>query len=90
MEEDADGDVVVSLAELTWLAVPARTTGYIQSIEGDSLLAVARARATIVRMECGIGEFVVEGTPPLRDGLTRCGRCHNRRVRGAGAPIGPS
>ena len=62
VEEDADGALAVSLAEQTWSAVPARKTGYIQSLDGDALLAFASERGTIVRMECGIGEFVVEGT----------------------------
>lgn len=62
-EEDADGDLANSLPVRAWFAVPARKTGYIQSIDGDSLLVLARERATVVRMECGLGEFVVEGTP---------------------------
>ncbi len=62
VEEDANGDLA-SFPEQDWFAVPARKTGYIQSINGDSLLDFARERGTIVRMECGIGEFVVEGTP---------------------------
>lgn len=63
VEEDAEGDVAVSLPEQAWSAVPARKTGYIQSIDEDALLAFARERGTMVRMECGMGEFVVEGTP---------------------------
>ncbi|HUE71288.1 MAG TPA: DUF2254 domain-containing protein, partial [Pirellulaceae bacterium] len=63
VEEDTDGDLAVSLPEQAWFAVPARKTGYIQSIDGDSLLAVARERGTVVRMERGIGEFIIEGTP---------------------------
>ncbi len=63
VEEDSDGDLAVSLADQAWCAVPARKTGYIQSVDGDSLLGFARKRGTIVRMERGIGEFVVEGTP---------------------------
>lgn len=63
VEEDADYDLAVSLPERAWFVVPARKTGYIQSIDGESLLVVARARGAIVRMECSIGEFVVEGTP---------------------------
>ena len=51
-------------AEPAWSAVvPSQKTGYIQGIDEDSLLDVARARGTSVRMDCGIGEFVVEGTP---------------------------
>jgi len=63
VREDAEDDLAVSIPEKSWLAVLARKTGYIQSIDGDKLLFVARERGTIVRMECGIGEFVVEGTP---------------------------
>lgn len=62
VEDDADGDLAVSLPEQAWSAVPARKTGYIQSLDGDALLAFASERGTIVRMEQGIGEFVVEGT----------------------------
>ena len=62
-EEDADGDVAAPLPGQAWLAVAAQKTGYIESVDGDALLALARQRGTILRMEHGIGEFVVEGTP---------------------------
>lgn len=62
-EEDTDGYLVKSFAEQAWSAVPARKTGYIESIDSDALLNLARKYQTIVRMEHGIGEFVVEGTP---------------------------
>lgn len=61
-EEDTDGYLVKSFAEQAWSAVPARKTGYIESIDSDALLNLARKYQTIVRMEHGIGEFVVEGT----------------------------
>jgi uncharacterized membrane protein len=63
VEEDTGGDLAGFQLEQSWLAVPARKTGYIQRIDADALLVVARERGMIVRMECGIGEFVVEGTP---------------------------
>ena len=53
----------MSLADHTWFGVPARETGYIETINTDALLVVAREHGTILRMERGIGEFVVEGTP---------------------------
>jgi uncharacterized membrane protein len=62
-DADADGHFAMSLAEQAWSTVPAGKTGYIESINGDALLALARERGTILRMERGIGEFVVEGTP---------------------------
>ena len=64
-DNDADDNPEMSLAEQAWSAVPARETGYIESIDGDALLALARERGAILRMERGIGEFVVEGTPLL-------------------------
>jgi uncharacterized membrane protein len=48
---------------LAWQSIPARRTGYIQSVDGDGLLGFAAARNSVVRMERGIGEFVVEGAP---------------------------
>jgi len=61
-DEDADGSPAASLAGQPWSAVGARKTGYIESIDGDALLALARKHRTIVRMERGIGEFVVQNT----------------------------
>jgi uncharacterized membrane protein len=51
------------LSRQPWVAIPARTTGYIQGIDADALFAIARERDVIVRMERGIGEFVIEGSP---------------------------
>ena len=43
--------------------VAARRTGYIQRVSIDALSEVARAQQTIVRMEHGVGAFVIEGMP---------------------------
>lgn len=51
------------LPGLRWTAIPAQMTGYVQAVEGTSLLALAREHDTVLRMERGIGEFVIEGTP---------------------------
>jgi uncharacterized membrane protein len=50
------------LAGRVWQAVYAKQTGYIQGIDVPRLLEVARKQQAIVRMDRGIGEFVVEGT----------------------------
>lgn len=42
--------------------MPAETDGYIQNVDNEALLRLAQDRKTIVRMECGIGEFVVQNT----------------------------
>ncbi|AII54386.1 DUF2254 domain-containing protein [Hymenobacter sp. APR13] len=47
--------------ELRWQPVPARATGYVQSISEDSLLALARELQGVVRLEHGIGGFVARG-----------------------------
>lgn len=43
-------------------AIPARRTGYVQRVDVGALMAFARARQTVVRMECRVGEFVIEDT----------------------------
>ena len=48
------------LAELNWQAVPARRNGYIQSVDNVALLSLARKHKTVVRMEIGVGHFVVQ------------------------------
>ena len=50
------------LPEQNWQAVPARGNGYIQRFDNAALLRLAREHKTIVRMERGIGEFIVHNT----------------------------
>jgi len=50
------------LTGLKWHAVLARRSGYIQSVDNAALLRLARDRKTVVRMDYGIGEFVVQNT----------------------------
>ena len=52
----------VRFPERIWQPVPAKGDGYIQSVDNAALLRVAREHRTVVRMECGIGEFVVHDT----------------------------
>ena len=61
VEEDEDQSPL-PLPERNWQAVPARVNGYIQSVDNATLLRLARKHQTIVRMERGIGEFVVQNT----------------------------
>lgn len=65
--EDDDAGAVDTLASAIasqpWLAVPASKTGYVETLDADALLDVARTLETLLRMEHGIGDFVVAGTP---------------------------
>jgi uncharacterized membrane protein len=61
-EGEKNGRLLPSLDERTWYAVPAEVSGYIQSVDHDAILRLARDRRTIVRMEDGIGAFVVQDT----------------------------
>jgi len=56
-------DPALDPASAVWQPIPARETGYIQGVDGDGLLRFACEREIVVRMERGIGEFVVEGAP---------------------------
>ena len=51
-----------SIGERTWHIVPAAVNGYIQSVDTNALLRLARERKSVVRMERGIGSFVVQNT----------------------------
>ncbi len=61
--EAADDPSTLPLNGRKWQAVPARKSGYIQSVDNAALLRLAHEQKTVVRMERGIGEFVVENTP---------------------------
>jgi uncharacterized membrane protein len=62
-DEDEDQDQLLkSVEEMSWYPVPVEVNGYIQSVDNDALLRLARDRKTIVRMERGIGAFVVQNT----------------------------
>jgi uncharacterized membrane protein len=61
-DDDDEDSSTFPQSELSWQAVTAPKNGYIQSVDSDALLRLAREHRTIVRMERGIGEFVVEHT----------------------------
>ncbi|HUE82248.1 MAG TPA: DUF2254 domain-containing protein [Pyrinomonadaceae bacterium] len=46
-----------------WTPIAAESRGYIQSVDADAMLGIARERGIVIRMEYGIGEYVVERTP---------------------------
>ena len=54
---------VVPLNAWKWQAVMAERNGYIQSVNKEALLQLASDHKTIVRMDRGIGDFVVENSP---------------------------
>lgn len=58
-EDEGRNQVLDPQDEKTWYPVPAALSGYIQSVNNDALLRLARLSRTIVRMEHGIGAFVV-------------------------------
>ena len=61
---DADGEdpSTLGLSELNWQPIPAPSNGYIQTVDGNALLRLAREHRTLVRMERDIGDFVVQDT----------------------------
>jgi uncharacterized membrane protein len=66
--EDDDGteETAGSVAgggDVTWSTVPARATGYIQGIDVATLNELAEELGTGIRMDRGIGDFVIEDTP---------------------------
>ena len=59
-EPEARSDAVERFA---WHTIPAPATGYIQSVDANDLLRLTSGRDLVVRMERGVGEFVVRGAP---------------------------
>jgi uncharacterized membrane protein len=61
VEDAMDEQVLAPQDERTWYPVPAQLSGYIQGVDEDAILELARNQRTIVRMERGVGAFAVEG-----------------------------
>lgn len=49
----------------SWQSIPARSAGYIQNLDQSALRQFAEATSSVVRIDRGIGEFVVVGEPIL-------------------------
>ena len=64
-DNDRDGITWTSLADQFWSVIPAHKTGYIEAVDMEVLLGVAREHGVILRMEHGIGEFIIESAPLL-------------------------
>jgi len=62
-EADAGQSAGADIDESRWQPVAASRTGYIQAVDGDALLKMARQRQTVIRMERAVGDFVIEGEP---------------------------
>jgi len=61
-DKDDDDQSLRALTGRNWRGVPAKESGYIQSVDNAGLLDLAQDKKTIVRMEHGIGDFVVQNT----------------------------
>ena len=59
----ADTDPSITGEQRRWHEITAARTGYIQSVETESLFSIARHHNIVVRMEHCVGDFVVEGMP---------------------------
>lgn len=66
----ADGHGLAALDDRVWYPIPASKSGYIQSVDTAELIRLAQQHKTIVRMEHGVGSFVVQGTPLVSLALT--------------------
>ncbi len=62
-DETASAPAGEEAAGGVWQEVVSTSTGYVQSVDDDALLGLAVEYETVLRMECGVGDFVVEGGP---------------------------
>ncbi|MDY7219078.1 DUF2254 domain-containing protein [Denitrificimonas sp. JX-1] len=63
-------DQLAPLDEREWYEVVASKSGYIQSVDIGTLLRLAQDYKALVRMEHGVGSFVVKGAPLVSLALT--------------------
>lgn len=61
-DDNQDPDPPSTDPQPRWRPVPSHRTGYIQGVNPDALLAVAREHSTVIRMRNRVGDFVIEGT----------------------------
>lgn len=61
--DQGGGEAGPDASEFGWKPVPAARTGYIQHVDVEAVLAIARDCKVVVRMEHRIGDFVIEGMP---------------------------
>ncbi|MDX1303236.1 DUF2254 domain-containing protein [Photobacterium sp.] len=69
-EDEGQNRGLELLDERSWYPVPAAVSGYIQSVNNAALMSLARDNRTILRMEHGIGAFVVQNTALVSLALT--------------------
>ena len=62
-DEDDEKQTPRILAKRNWHVIHSKESGYLQNINNTGLLRMAQDWKTVVRMERGIGEFVVQNTP---------------------------
>jgi uncharacterized membrane protein len=65
IDETITDSRLACLESMTWTDIKATKTGYIESVHGNALLDLAKKHECIIRMQRGIGEFVVAGSPLL-------------------------
>lgn len=64
VDEDAEAALTArSGADIRWQIIPTRHTGYVQSVDANGLLELAREQDVILRMERAVGDFVTSGMP---------------------------
>lgn len=66
MGEEAEEKEIIRTKKMEerieWDGVKSLLSGYIQSVDTDRLMEFANENNLLLRMECGIGQFVAEGT----------------------------
>jgi len=61
--DEADEAEALEPGGAAWRPLPALRSGYIVSVDAGGLLAYARERGAVLRMELAVGEFAVESRP---------------------------
>lgn len=69
-EEEGRKQILKSMDKRSWYPVAAARSGYVLSMDNNVLIALATEDRTIMRMEQGIGSFIVQDTALISLALT--------------------
>lgn len=82
-EAESEPDDAEAPPGTRWAPVEAKTSGYIRGLDADALVEVARKGSVVLRMERGIGEFAVEGSPLVSAGGREATEAEASAIRAA-------
>ena len=87
-DDDPPTTIASAAGGSSWQTVAAERTGYVQAIDRDGLISLAREQALAIRLEREVGDFVTAGAPLIS--IARVSEDTPSRATGAANAAGAS